>query len=139
MKKLILLLAILLAVPVFVLKDSKSWNDSERFRKPNAPLDYNWEYIKERLFSGKGEEEFVYKIDYQNKHYPILFDIKSATIEDSLIVKEVIDELREIIPNRTIDIFSNYIGKSLDDLRIERFKPENRRMNFPEKTFLLMN
>ncbi|MBD0832396.1 sensor histidine kinase [Aestuariibaculum sediminum] len=130
MKKLILLLAILIAVPVFILKDSKSRNDPYRFRKSNTTLDTNWEFIKERLYSGKGEGEFVYKVDYLNKHYPILFDIESATAEDSLIVRGVIEELRSVIPNRTIDIFSNYIGKSLDDFRVERFKSKNRNKEF---------
>ena len=69
--------------------------------------DSKWEYVKNRLFSGKGETEFVYKINELDKNAPILIAPLHATKQDSLAINEIIDELRVIIPNRTIDYFKN--------------------------------
>lgn len=72
----------------------------------------NWEYIKNRLFSGNGEAEFAYKLNQINKNAPILIDLQNATHNDSLAVATIIKELKTIIPNKKIDYFKTFTGKN---------------------------
>ena len=82
----------------------------------NQMKDSKWEYVKNRLFSGKGETEFVYKINELDKNAPILIAPLHATKQDSLAINEIIDELRVIIPNRTIDYFKKFAGITYSEL-----------------------
>ena len=52
-----------------------------------------------------GETEQVYK-----RKEPILISLQNASKQDSFIVNEIIQELRTVIPNKTIDYFKNFIG-----------------------------
>lgn len=109
MKKLIALILILVITSfVVVSKDSEPLEI--KFAKENSynpnPKNKNWEYVKDRLFDG--ETEKVLK-----REGPILFSLNNASQQDSLIVNEIIKELRTVIPNKTIDYFDNFTGVSL--------------------------
>lgn len=109
MKKLIALILILVITSfVVVSKDSEPLEikfAKENSNNPN-PKNKNWEYVKDRLFDG--ETEKVLK-----REGPILFSLNNASQQDSLIVNEIIQELRTVIPNKTIDYFENFTGVSL--------------------------
>ena len=120
MKKLIALILILVITSVVVSKDSTPLNMEMAFNKNGNPNDivykkapdinsekYKWEYIKDRLFDG--ETENVYKIKG-----PILISLQDASPQDSIIIKEIIQELRTIIPNKTIDYFKSFVGKPIE-------------------------
>jgi len=114
---IVLLIVILVAIPVIILLDSKP----ETIKQPDGTYisyqvkDPKWEYVKERLFSGNGEAEFAFKINQYNKNTPILISPQFATKQDSLALNEIISELREIIPNKTIDYFKNFSGITYSD------------------------
>lgn len=110
MKKLIALILILVVTSsIFVSKNDTSLNINIANDKSKNPNQYNknWEYVKDRLFDG--ETEIVYK-----REGPILISLKYASKQDSLIVNEIIRELRTVIPNKTIDYFDNFTGVSVD-------------------------
>ncbi|GEL10585.1 Histidine kinase [Flavobacterium glycines] len=123
MKKLIVLILILVITSfVVVSKDSTPLNVELAFNKNGNPNDtvyvktpdvnsekYKWEYIKDRLFDG--ETENVYKIKG-----PILISLENASQQDSIIIKEIIQELRIIIPNKTIDFFTSFVGKPIESV-----------------------
>lgn len=118
MKKLIALILILVVTSfILVSKDDQTLsmkivneksgniNDVIYLKKPDFNSEkYKWEYLKDRLFDG--ETENVYKIKG-----PILISLKNASRQDSIIINEIMQELRVIIPNKTIDYFENFIGK----------------------------
>tara|TARA_R110002049_G_scaffold292252_3_gene476670 strand:- start:22314 stop:24143 length:1830 start_codon:yes stop_codon:yes gene_type:complete len=64
-----------------------------------------WEYIKDKLFEGK-----VHRSNETAKKFsgPILFTLKHATKQDSLAVNSILEELKKLIPHKTIDYFSNF-------------------------------
>ncbi|MFL9830236.1 histidine kinase [Flavobacterium sp. ST-87] len=110
MKKLIALILILLVTSsILVSKNDTSLNINIANDKSEKPNQYNknWEYVKDRLFDG--ETEKVYK-----REGPILISLKYASKQDSLIVNEIIRELRTVIPNKTVDYFDNFTGVSFD-------------------------
>nr|WP_315151591.1 histidine kinase [uncultured Flavobacterium sp.] len=108
MKKLIALILILVITSfVVVSKDDMSLNQKIETEKRRNPKNKNWEYVKDRLFDG--ETEKVYK-----REGPILISLRYASKEDSLIVNEIIRELRTVIPNKTIDYFKNFTGFFLE-------------------------
>ena len=102
MKKLIALILILI-ISSFVVVSKKDTSLEMEIASENK----NWEYVKDRLFDG--ETEKVLK-----REGPILISLKYATNQDSLIVNEIIQELRTVIPNQTIDYFDNFTGISLE-------------------------
>ncbi len=110
MKKLIASILILVVTSsILVSKNDTSLNINIANDKSNNPNQYNknWEYIKDRLFDG--ETETVYK-----REGPILISLKYASKQDSLIVNEIIRELRTVIPNKTVDFFDDFTGVSFD-------------------------
>ncbi|MGM8361022.1 sensor histidine kinase [Flavobacterium sp. ARAG 55.4] len=110
MKKFIALILILVVTSsIVVSKNDTSLNMNLANDKSNNPSQYNknWEYVKDRLFDG--ETETVYK-----REGPILISLKYASKQDSLIVNEIIRELRTVIPNETVDYFDNFTGVSFD-------------------------
>lgn len=110
MKKLIALILILLITSFIVVsKNDTSLNLNIEAKKSKNPNQYNknWEYVKDRLFDG--ETEKVYK-----REGPILISLKYASKQDSLIVNEIIRELRTVIPNKTIDYFDSFTGVSVE-------------------------
>ena len=117
--KIILLVLILVVSNILLVtieKKPKFIINSDGTYTSKQTKDYKWEYIKDRLFSGKGEGEYVYKLNPLVPNAPILISLNSATKQDSLAVNEIIDELREIIPNRTIDYLDNFAGISYSKL-----------------------
>jgi two-component system, LytTR family, sensor kinase len=121
MKKLIVLSLILVITSFIVVsKDSTPLNMEMSFNKNGNPNDtiyvkapdinsekYKWEFVKDRLFDG--ETENVYKIKGS-----ILISLKDASPQDSIIIKEIMQEFRTIIPNKTIDYFKNFVGKPIE-------------------------
>jgi len=108
MKKLIALILILVITSFIVVSNRPlSYKDIIELRESLDPKDSKWEYVKDRLFDG--ETENVYKIEG-----PILISLKNASQQDSIIVKEIIQELRIIIPNKNIDFYKNFTGKPFE-------------------------
>lgn len=110
MKKLIALILILVISSFVVVSEGDTSLDQNiqiEKRNNTNPKNKNWEYIKDRLFDG--ETEKVLK-----REGPILISLKYASKQDSLIVNEIIQELRTVIPNQTIDYFDNFTGISLE-------------------------
>lgn len=110
MKKLIALILILVITNfVVVSNDDQPLSMKIAIENSNNPNPKNekWEYVKDRLFDG--ETEKVYKHEG-----PILISLNRASKQDSLIVNEIIKELRTVIPNKTIAYFDDFIGISLD-------------------------
>lgn len=122
MKKDVLKIALLLSVLIGVNIPIISTDSKYHYTKlPNGNItsdltvNQDWEFIKERLFSGEGEEEYVYKLNQSRWDTPILINLQNATPNDSLVIDEIIKELRIIIPNKTIDYFESYSGKPYDE------------------------
>jgi len=106
MKKLITLILILVISSFIVVsKDDTSLEQRIGTGKSNNSSIENksWEYVKDRLFDGQTEN--VYKLKG-----PILIDLEGASKQDSLIVNQMMKELRIVIPNKTIDYFNNFTG-----------------------------
>lgn len=99
MKKLIVLLLIFIAMPVITVTNGPS----AKHRVTYPPeVDGGWEYVKSRLF---GES-----MDLYNKKIngPILIELQRATIQDSIIVNSIMEELKNLLPNKKIDYVYNY-------------------------------
>lgn len=131
MKRIITLVLILVVTGFIIISSNKPQPKyvriSKNHYKTNPNLDPYWEYIKERLFSGHGEEEYAYKLDHYNEtSLPILIRLVSASSQDSLAVNEVMNELRMLIPNRTIDYFSNFAGRSYEDFQLNNYNKDEK-------------
>lgn len=118
MKKLIALILILVITSfVVVPKDSKPLSNKivlENSNNPN-PKNKKWEYVKDRLFDG--ETEKVYRVEG-----PILLTLYKATKQDSLVVLQIMKELRVILPNKTIDYFDNYVNSLTKKIKVNHYK-----------------
>lgn len=109
MKKLIALILILVITSCIVVsKNDTSLNQNIEKEKSKNPNHYNknWEYVKDRLFDGETEE-------VPKREGPILITLRNASKQDSLIVDEIIKELRTVIPNIPVDYFKNFTGVPL--------------------------
>lgn len=115
----IILLALVLVVTNIVVTSTDSKYKLIKLKNGNYSSKHitqeNWEYIKNRLFSGNGEAEFVYNLNPFNKNAPILINLQDATQSDSVAVATIIKELRTIIPNRKIEYYKNFTGKDYND------------------------
>lgn len=107
MKKLIALILILVITSFVVVSNKPKFFNENQIRESIESENFKWEYVKERLFDG--ETENVYKIKG-----PILISLKNASKQDSIIVKEIMQELRNIIPNKTIDLYKIFVGKPFE-------------------------
>lgn len=109
MKKIIVFLLIFISIPLITIrnpwKEKKRWY-LEKDQFPKLTKDKKWEFVKHRLFDGKGEE--VKKI-----RGPILFALQRASSKDSLAVKNVLAELKSLLPNKEIGFFTDYTGISV--------------------------
>lgn len=106
MKKLIVLILILVITSfIVVTNDLSTLENVVQTNVQTNPKNKNWEYVKDRLFDGQTQN--VYK-----KEGPILILLEKGSKLDSLIVNEIIKELRTVIPNMTIDYFNNFTGVS---------------------------
>ena len=75
--KIILLLLVLIVTNIVVTSTDSKYKlirIKDGNYRSNHITDGNWEYIKDRLFSGNGEAEFVYKLNPYNKNAPILIN-----------------------------------------------------------------
>lgn len=105
MKKLIALILILVVTSFIVLSNRpKYFNENQAMERIDSE-NFKWEYVKDRLFDG--ETENVYKIKG-----PILISLKNASRQDSIIVAEIMHEIRAVIPNKTIAYYENFTGKA---------------------------
>jgi len=107
MKKIIL---IILLITPFLLKITNPSRESllekvEENGYAKQEKDINWEYIKDKLFEGK-----LNRTNETPKKFtgPILFTLNSATKKDSLAVNEVLEDLKNILPHKTIQFFSSF-------------------------------
>jgi sensor histidine kinase YesM len=110
MKKLIALILILVISSFVVVSNKPKFFNENQIRQSRESIhseNFKWEYVKERLFDG--ETEKVYKIKG-----PILISLKKASKQDSTIVKEIMQELRKIIPNKTIDLYESFVGEPFE-------------------------
>ena len=135
MKKLIALVLILVATILIISLDDKSpyliddTDTSNPVYKYKKARDGNWEYVKDRLFDGKGNTEYVYKISPLSyvKNAPILINLYMATKQDSIVVNEIINELKELLPHKTIDFLENFTnGVTLDSLNHNSNNDDNK-------------
>ena len=62
-----------------------------------------WEYIKARLFPLGGNIVPKFK-------GPILISLENASEEQRVLVKEIIGEIQELIPNKSINLFKDHTG-----------------------------
>lgn len=107
MKKIFL--TIILVIPLFLIMMNASEDslltqiEENGFSKREKSI--GWEYIKDKLFEGK-----VHRNNETAKKFsgPILFTLKHATKQDSLAVNMILEELKKLIPHKTIDFFSNF-------------------------------
>ncbi|TMM29945.1 hypothetical protein FDT66_08740 [Polaribacter aestuariivivens] len=95
MKKIILLVLILIAIGFLVTSKTSE-------KKAKNP---NWEYVKNKLFDGK-------TATFKKLKGPILVDLRNASKTDSLLIAEIIDEIRDILPHKEVDFLESYTGKS---------------------------
>ena len=125
MKKIVLFCLILAAIPIIVISGSiKSQNRYNYY--PNLTKDDKWEYVKERVFDG--ETENIHKFSR-----PILIELESAHSVDSAAVDLVFDELRALMPHKSIDYFENYTGTTLISPKSYGDKKIKGRCNFKRK------
>ncbi len=119
MKSTITLVLILVLTSLFIVSSDFIPLDFKFERKYSKYAgDENWEYVKDKLFDGKTSEIFKVK-------GPILLILKNATKEDSLLVKESMQEINEIIPNKKIDYYYNFAEKTKRQLRAMNLKPSD--------------
>lgn len=121
----LVLLIVVLVVTNLLMHSNDPLTLGNRVIVENAenPKDENWEYVKDKLFDGKTPE--VYKIKG-----PILLRLTNATKEDSLLVEESMQEIREILPNKKIDFYENFARKTKYQIRAMNLKPTDSLMGY---------
>ncbi|MEP5339916.1 MAG: histidine kinase [Algibacter sp.] len=118
MKKIILLIAIVIAIPITIIEDVS--NDYEYYNNeyPDLPKDEKWEYVKNRIaithFKGIDNQ---YDFKYSG---PVLFNLVNATKKDSLAFNQVLEKLKEVLPNKEITHFKNFTDYDFD---IQKLQP----------------
>lgn len=126
MKKLIaLILVLIIPLCIQVLNSSEESLlvevEENGFSKKDKNL--SWEYIKDKLFEGKVDRKLVPRLKIFG---PVLLDLKNATALDSLAVKTLLEEIRTVLPQKTITYFSDFTKFSFAELVKNRFnKKEN--------------
>ncbi|GAA4290197.1 sensor histidine kinase [Aestuariibaculum suncheonense] len=109
MKKLIVLLVIMIAIPLIIVEDSYKNYEYWYNNYPDLPKDDKWEFFKQRVFGTWGKTPM-----HVNKYEgPILYELYGASKQDSLAFNEMIGELKELIPNKYIGGFKVYTGFDL--------------------------
>jgi len=96
--KIILLVLILVVTDLIMI-----------FSISEKPKDPNWEYVKNRLFDGETSL-------FRRTEGPILFDLDEVTKSDSLLVKEVMLDLRKLLPNKKIEFFDDFTGMTFSQI-----------------------
>ena len=114
MKKIFLI--VILITPLFWIMINSSEGslliEIEENNYSKIEKDIRWEYIKDKLFEGKinRRNETAKKLSG-----PILFTLKNATKKDSLAVNEVIEDLKKVIPHKTVESFSSFTKKEFSE------------------------
>lgn len=128
MKRIILLLLILIGISIIPFQGPSKYktfrslhfkyNLSDEILK--NPEIQKWEYIKTRLF----EEG---KSTVAKFNGPILINLEDASPQHKNIVDEILKEIKELIPNKTIAYFKDYTGFEYKDVikNAETLSPEN--------------
>lgn len=124
---IVLLIIVLVVIPVIIFLDYQNKYNPRDETFPDLPKDEKWEYIKDRLFDG--ETSYVQKLNG-----PILFTLENATKEDSLIVEKAIQKIKAIIPNKEIDFYERFIGKSPKELA-DYFKEKGSGVTYTYRSF----
>ncbi|SHJ73955.1 LytTr DNA-binding domain-containing protein [Arenibacter nanhaiticus] len=125
MKRIILLVLILVVTP-FLVESEKTLNQLvEEIGISNSknPETANWEYVKDRVFDGETSV-------FRKLEGPILIELMDASKTDSLLVSEIILDIREILPHKEIDFFNDFIGMSFSEMVIKGFKANDSIRNF---------
>ncbi|WP_140157747.1 hypothetical protein [Arenibacter amylolyticus] len=115
-----------MAVTPFLLESEKTLHQQlEEIRRSNSknPETANWEYVKDRVF--EGETSVFRKLEG-----PILIELMDASKTDSLLVSEIILDIREILPHKEVHFFNDFIGMSFSEMVIKGFKANDSIRNF---------
>ena len=103
-QRIVIFLVIIIVIPLLLCNFGKTTSfyeiESAEFK---SSKDQKWEYIKDRITAKDGQIFYVRK-------GPILIKAIRATKEDSIALERNMEELREILPHKTIDYFSNHMG-----------------------------
>lgn len=129
MKKTVIFVILLLSAPIIILVDNYYRNSNYS----NYTKDKKWEFLKERVFRDNpmviNDEVKVFKFTG-----PILVSLVNASQKDSVAVDLVLNNLKQLLPNKKVDYFETYTGIALgnpkkksanDTLRINTYKFEH--------------
>ncbi|MFB9051589.1 sensor histidine kinase [Formosa undariae] len=119
-KKILLLISVLIvivSISIFSLIKEKTVISSSQYgtfrnysptKIPFKPENRGWDYVKNRLFDGKTSRvpKFTGAISYA---------LEGATAQDSLVVENLMSQLRVLAPNKTIEYFHNTHGILSED------------------------
>ena len=112
MKRVIILTIILTGIFIIPFTTSPFDNffaERYRLRTPNdndsVKIDEKkkWNYIKSRLFPAGGNKVQKFK-------GPILISLENATDSQRVWIKEVVQEIQDLIPNKTVSLFKDHTG-----------------------------
>ena len=95
---IVLLLIILITIPILTVIDSNNKPPSPKIKKDN-----NWEFI---ISKGITKGYVTLNANFNIFKGPILYELFNASKQDSIAIKEIVQELRNIIPNKTIESYS---------------------------------
>jgi len=107
MKRFLFYILILVSIAYLVLNNrSSKINKTNNF--PDIKKNKQWEYVKERVFNGYNNRFYNYK-------GPILINLRNASPKDSLAVNQIVKELQDLLPHKTISYFTDFVGKDLQE------------------------
>ncbi|WP_308990577.1 histidine kinase [Mariniflexile litorale] len=106
MKKIILLLLIVIAIPIIVIEDTSKDYDYYGSNYPDLPKDENWEILKNTIFNSG----FNQKMILQRHHGPVLISLHDASPKDSALVNRAILKLKTLFPYKKINYFEDFTG-----------------------------
>jgi len=106
--KIALLFLIVIGIPSIIITDSDKDYQAYVDNYPDLPKDENWEYVKDRIAT--------HHIEINNKLFkgPIFFKLKNASKEDSLVVNNLLDELKILLPSKEIGYLNTFIRSDLN-------------------------
>ena len=125
MKKIFLI--IILLSPLFLRMMNSSEDslliqvENNGFSKKDKNL--HWEYVKDKLFEGKINRNYQAA---QKFYGPFLFSLKNATEQDSLALNAIIEDLKKIIPHKTVDYFSKFTKSEFSEFINDKNNRNNK-------------
>ncbi|GAA3642368.1 hypothetical protein GCM10022397_29230 [Flavivirga jejuensis] len=89
--------------------------------------DIPWEYVKDKLFEGK-----INRSNETAKKFsgPILFTLKNATEKDSVAVSIIIEDLKKIIPHKTVEYFSSFTKNEFSEYSKDLTNRKNKTQGY---------